>query len=424
MSLTLKFSTRAVHAGTSPDPGTGARAVPIFQTNGFVFDDLEHGSDIFALKRAGFSYSRGSNPTNAALERRVADLEGGTAAIACASGQSALLLILATLCATGDEYVAATRAFGGSVGLMNRMHSRYGVKAVYVDPHDLASVEAAITLKTRGLFVESIVNPTGEIVDLAALSIIAKRHNIPLVVDNTMATPALLRPIEHGADIVWHSASKYLSGSGTVIGGLVVDAGTFNWAGDTRFGLISEPWADYDDVLLTDIQPRTAFAAACRLVGLRELGPGLAPTTGFLILMGIETLPLRMARHATNGVAIARYLSSHPAIESVSHPCVGSNSQMELMASLCPDGVGAVFTATLKGGQGAANEALSKLKLFSHLVNVGETKSLVAHPATTTHRNATPEMRARLGITPGTLRLSIGLENVEDLVADLDQALG
>jgi O-acetylhomoserine (thiol)-lyase len=419
----VRFSTRAVHAGTAPDPATGARAVPIYHTNGFVFDDLEHGSDIFALKRAGFSYSRGSNPTNAALERRIADLEGGTAAIACASGQAALLMIIMTLCASGDEFVATTRAFGGSIGLMNRLDRRYGVKARYVDPHDLAAVEGAITPKTRGLFIESMVNPTGELVDLPALSAIAKRHNIPLVVDNTMATPALLRPIAHGADIVWHSASKYLSGSGTVIGGLIVDAGTFNWTGDARFDLMSEPWADYDDVLLTDVQPKTAFAAACRLVGLRELGPGLAPMAGFFILTGIETLPLRMARHASNGEAVARHLAAHPAIAHVSHPAVVSNAQADLAARLCPNGVGSVFAITLKGGQAAAENCLSRLKLFSHLVNVGETRSLVAHPASTTHRNASAEMRASLGIGPGTLRLSIGLEDVADLLADLDQAL-
>ncbi|MGL4727944.1 MAG: aminotransferase class I/II-fold pyridoxal phosphate-dependent enzyme, partial [Bosea sp. (in: a-proteobacteria)] len=301
-SDTSGFATRAVHAGAEPDPATGARAVPIYQTNGFAFEDVAHGSDIFALKRAGFSYSRGANPTNAALERRIASLEGGTAAIACGSGQAALLMIIAALCATGDSLVAATHAFGGSIGLMNRMDSRYGVKARYVNPHDLGEVEAAIDATTRGLFVESIVNPTGEIVDLTALSAIAKRHRIPLIVDNTMATPALLRPIAHGADIVWHSASKYISGSGTVIGGLIIDAGTFDWAGDKRFPLISEPWADYDDVVLTDIQSHSAFAAACRLVGLRELGPGLSPTAGFLILTGCETLPLRMARHAENGV--------------------------------------------------------------------------------------------------------------------------
>jgi O-acetylhomoserine/O-acetylserine sulfhydrylase-like pyridoxal-dependent enzyme len=422
-SETSGFATRAVHAGAEADPATGARATPIYQTNGFVFDDLGHGSDIFALKQAGYAYSRGSNPTNAALERRVASLEGGTVGIACGSGQAALLMILTTLCASGDSFVAASHAFGGSIGLMNRLDRRFGLKARYVDPHDLAEVEAAIDGTTRGLFVESIINPTGEIVDVPALAAIARRHRIPLVVDNTMATPALLRPIEHGADIVWHSASKYISGSGTVIGGLIVDAGSFDWAGDARFPLISEPWADYDDVLLTQIQPRSAFAAACRLVGLRELGPGLAPTAGFLILTGCETLPLRMARHAENGVAVARHLASHPAIAHVSHPVVGSNSQRELMARLCPQGVGAVFTATLKGGRAAAQQVIGRLKLFSHLVNVGETRSLVAHPETTTHRNASPAMRTALGIGPGTIRLSIGIEDVTDLIADLDQAL-
>ncbi|MGL5363727.1 MAG: aminotransferase class I/II-fold pyridoxal phosphate-dependent enzyme, partial [Bosea sp. (in: a-proteobacteria)] len=259
------FATRAVHAGSDPHPGTGARVTPIFHTNGFVFDDLEHGSDIFALKRAGFAYSRGANPTTAALERRVASLEGGTVAIGCGSGQAALLMILMTLCASGDEYVSATRVFGGSIGLMKRLETRYGVKPLWADPFDPAHIEAAITPATRGIFVESIINPSGEIIDLPAIGAIARRHNIPLVVDNTLATPALLRPIEHGADIVWHSGSKFFVGNGTAIGGLIVDAGRFDWAKDKRFPLISEPWEDYDDVVLPEVQPRSAFAAACRL---------------------------------------------------------------------------------------------------------------------------------------------------------------
>ena len=421
---TAAFATRAVHAGSDPHPGTGARVTPIFHTNGFVFDDLEHGSDIFALKRAGFAYSRGANPTTAALERRVASLEGGTVAIGCGSGQAALLMILMTLCATGDEYVSATRVFGGSIGLMKRLEKRYGVVPRWADPFDPASIAAAITPATRGIFVESMINPSGEIIDLPAIGKIAQRHNIPLVVDNTLATPALLRPIEHGADIVWHSASKFFVGNGTAIGGVIVDAGRFDWADDTRFPLISEPWEDYDDVVLPDVQPRSAFAAACRLIGLRELGPGLSPTNAFLILTGIETLALRMERHSTNALGVARYLETHQAVASVSYPGLASHPQHNLARALCPDGLGSVFQVTLKGGEDAARAALSRLKLFSHLVNIGETRSLVAHPETTTHRNASPELRAALGIEGGTLRLSIGLEDEADLLADLAQALG
>lgn len=419
---TAAFATRAVHAGSDPHPGTGARAVPIFQTNGFVFDDLEHGSDIFALKRTGFSYSRGANPTTAALERRVAALEGGTVAIACGSGQAALLMIIMTLCATGDDYVTATRAFGGTIGLMKRLDRRYGIGARWADPFDMASIEAAIGPRTKGIFVESMVNPSGDIVDLAAIGAIAKKHRLPLVVDNTLATPALLRPIEHGADIVWHSASKFFTGSGNAIGGVVVDAGHFDWD-DPRFPLISEPWEDYEGIVLPEIQPRSAFAAACRLIGLRELGPGLSPTNAFLILTGIETLHLRMPRHSQNALALATHLARHPAIASVSYPGLPSNPHHNMARTLCPDGMGGVFMLTLKGGKEAARQVLTRLKLFSHLVNIGETRSLVAHPASTTHRNAAPELRRELGITEGTLRLSVGLEDVEDLIADFDQAL-
>jgi OAH/OAS sulfhydrylase len=416
------FATRAVHAGTDPHPGTGARAVPIFQTNGFVFEDLQHGSDIFALKRPGFSYSRGANPTTAALERRVAALEGGTVGIACASGQAALLMIIMTLCASGDEYVTSTHAFGGSIGLMKRLDKRYGIGARWADPFDPAAIQAAIGPKTKAIFVESIVNPSGEVVDLAMIGAIAKQHNLPFVVDNTLATPALLRPIDHGADIIWHSASKFFTGSGNAIGGVIVDAGTFDW-NDSRFPLIAEPWEDYENIVLPEIQPHSAFAAACRLIGLRELGPGLSPMNAFLILTGIETLHLRMPRHSENALAVAAFLELHSAIASVSYPGLRTNPHHNMARSICPDGMGGVFMMTLKGGIEAANAALNRLKLFSHLVNIGETRSLVAHPASTTHRNASPELRRELGITEGTLRLSIGMENIEDLIADLDQAL-
>ncbi len=314
----LRFATRAVQAGSAPDPATGAHATPIVLSNGFVFDDLDHGSDIFALKRAGFAYSRGSNPTNAALERRVADLEGGSVAIACGSGQGALLMILTTLCRTGEEYVAASRVFGGSIGLMKRMESQFGIVPRYVDPLDLEALARAVTPATKAILIESIVNPSGEIVDVPAIAAIARAANVPLVVDNTLATPALLRPIEHGADIVWHSASKFFCGNGTVIGGVIVDAGRFDWRGDRRFPLISEPWEDYDGIELATAQPTTAFATACRLVGLRELGPGLSPMNAFMILTGIETLPLRMARHSANALAVAGHLGGHRAVEHVS----------------------------------------------------------------------------------------------------------
>ncbi len=416
------LATRAVHAGATPCPATGARITPIYQTNGFVFEDLDHGADIFNLKRAGFSYSRGANPTTAALERRVAALEGGSGAIAVASGQSALLLIVITLCATGERYVSANRLFGGSLSLARRLETRFGIGVDWADPTPEA-IEAAIGPLTRGVFIESVINPTGEVVDVAGIAAVAKRHRLPLVVDNTLATPALLRPIEHGADIVWHSASKFLAGSGQAIGGVIVDGGSFDFAGDARFNLISEPWAEYDDLVIPDAYPHTAFMTACRLIGLREFGPGMAATTAFLILMGCETLPLRMKLHCANARALASHLSAHPAVVSVSLPALASSPNHDLADRICPDGVGSVFTVTLKQGEAAARAALDRLRLFSHLVNIGETRSLVSHPASTTHRTLRPHERAALGVTPGTLRLSVGLEGVQDLIGDWDQAL-
>jgi O-acetylhomoserine/O-acetylserine sulfhydrylase-like pyridoxal-dependent enzyme len=416
------LSTKSVHAGAAPCPATGARITPIYQTNGFVFDDLDHGADIFNLKRAGFSYSRGANPTTAALERRIAALEGGSGAIAVASGQSALLLIIATLCASGDRYVSANRIFGGSLSLSRRLDQRFGLGVDWADP-TADAIEAAINASTRAILIESVINPTGEVVDLPGIARVAQRHRLPLVVDNTLATPALLRPIEHGAHIVWHSASKFLAGSGQAIGGLIVDGGLFDWAGDSRFPLISGPWAEYDDLVIPDVYPTTAFMTACRLIGLREFGPGMAATTAFLILMGAETLPLRMRRHCENAATLAAHLAGHGAVKAVSLPTLPSSPNHNLASSVCPDGLGSVFTVTLAGGEAAARRALDRLSLFSHLVNIGETRSLVSHPASTTHRTLTAAERIAFGIEPGTLRLSVGLEDIADLIADWDQAL-
>lgn len=418
MSDHFRFATQVIHAGTSPHKGTGARVTPIFHTNGFVFNDLEHGADLFVLKGKGFTYSRGSNPTTAAFEARMAALEGGTSAIAIASGQSALLVILLTLCESGDEYVASRQLFGGSLGLLKRMDKRLGIKVIWADPTP-ESIAAAITPKTKAVLIETIVNPTGQVVDLTGISRVTKAVNVPLVVDNTLATPALLRPFEHGADILFHSASKFLCGSGTAIGGVIIDGGSFNWVKDTRYPLISEPWEDYDDILLTQSFPDKAFSMAARLIGLRELGPGLSPTNAFLILMGIETLPLRMQRHCDNAQKIAAYLRTHPAVDHVSLP----DSTDEHVKKLCPKGSGSIFVATLKGGLPAATRLLSRLKLFSHLVNIGESRSLICHPATTTHKQMSEAERHGFGIDPGTLRFSIGLENPEDLIKDLEQGL-
>jgi O-acetylhomoserine (thiol)-lyase len=417
----LAFATRAVHGGAEPDPSTGARAMPIFQTNGFVFEDQAHGADVFAMRRQGFSYSRGSNPTVAALERRIATLEGGTAGVAVASGQSAWLVALLTLCATGEEYVGSSQVFGGSLGLMKRLDKRLNVKCAFAEPNP-ERIAAAITPRTRAIVIEAVVNPTGEVVDLDGIAEVAKAHKLPFVVDSTLASPALLRPIEHGADIVIHSASKFLVGNGTAIGGLIVDAGTFPWQNDKRFPLIAGPWEDYEDIVPAKRFPKNAFATACRLLGLRELGPGMQATTAFFILTGIETLPLRMRRHCENAEAVANFLSTHEAVASVSYPGVPNHPNHNLARRYCPDGLGSIFMITLKTAE-AAKDVLTRVNLFSHLVNVGETRSLIAHPASTTHRSLSARERSSFGITDATLRLSIGIEDAPDLIADLAQAL-
>lgn len=416
------FATRAVHAGASPDPATGARAMPIYQTNGFVFEDVQHGADLFRLKRSGFAYARGSNPNAAALERRIADLEGGTGAIAVGSGQAAWFVTLLTLLEAGDSYVGATKMFGGSLALMQRMEQRLNIAVQWAEPNADA-IAAATTPRTKAIVVESIINPSGEIVDLPAIAAIAREKRIPLIVDNTLASPALFRPIEHGADIVLHSTSKFLAGHGNAIGGVIVDGGTFDWAGDARYPLISGTWHDYDDLVLTEAFPAFPFAAAARLTGMREYGPGIAPIIAQMIATATETLPLRMKKHCANAEAVARFLAGHAGVENITHPLFVSNAQAALAARLMPDGCGSIFTADIRGGAEAATRFIGALKLFSHLVNIGESRSLVAHPATTTHRTLPETARKALGITPGTVRLSIGLEDEADLLADLDRAL-
>ncbi len=416
------LSTLAIHAGTAPDPATGARTVPIYHSNGYVFDDIEHGSDLFALDRVGYAYGRSGNPTVATFERRIAALEGGASAIACASGQSALLMILTALCRSGDEIIAAKHVFGGTIGLLKRFQLQFGLKVQWIDAHNPESIVPLLSPRTKGIFVEALINPTGDVIDLPHLAQIARAARVPLIVDSTLATPALLRPIEHGADIVWHSASKFMSGNGTAIGGVIIDSGNSDWI-DGRFPTITEPFEDYDNIDVMKKYPGWPFAAACRLIGMRELGPCLSPTNAFLLITGCETLTLRMERHSTNALALQRHLKDHVAVEAVSHPGLARHPRHNLAASLLPDGMGSIHTVTLKGGLDAARQVTARLKLFSHLVNVGEVKSLIAHPATTTHRNVDQKVRDTLGITDGTLRLSVGLEDIEDLIADFEQAL-
>ncbi|GJE01847.1 O-acetylhomoserine aminocarboxypropyltransferase [Methylobacterium isbiliense] len=417
------FNTLAIHAGAAPDAATGARATPIYQTTSFVFDDVDHAASLFGLQAFGNIYTRIGNPTNAVLEERVAALEGGTAALAVASGHAAEFLVMHALLQPGDEFIAANKLYGGSINQFNHSYKNFGWNVVWADTDDPASFEAAITPRTKAIFVESIANPGGVITDLAAIAAIAKRHTIPLIVDNTMATPYLIRPFEHGADIVVHSATKFLGGHGNSIGGLIVDGGTFPWAGDDRYPMLSKPRPEYGGMVLSETFGNFGFAIAVRVLGLRDLGPALSPFNAFLILNGIETLPLRMQRHSDNARAVAEHLARHPAVNWVSYPGLESDRYHALHKRYCPLGAGAVFTFGLSGGYEAGVRLVSNLKLFSHLANIGDTRSLVIHPASTTHRQLSDEQKVRAGAGPEVVRLSVGIEDPGDLIADLDQAL-
>ncbi|WP_445504146.1 O-acetylhomoserine aminocarboxypropyltransferase [Microvirga sp. G4-2] len=417
------FNTLAIHAGAAPDAATGARATPIYQTTSFVFDDVDHAASLFGLQAFGNIYSRIGNPTCSVLEERVAALEGGTAALAVASGHAAEFLTFHTLLQPGDEFIAARKLYGGSINQFNHAYKNFGWNVVWADSDDPSSFEAAITPKTKAIFVESIANPGGVIVDLQAIAAIAKRHRIPFIVDNTMATPYLIKPFEHGADIIVHSATKFLGGHGNSVGGLIVDGGSFNFAGDDRYPMLSKPRPEYGGMVLGETFGNFGFAIAARVLGLRDLGPALSPFNAFLILNGIETLPLRMQRHSDNTLAVAEHLASHRKVSWVSYPGLRTDRYHDLAKQYCPKGAGAVFTFGLKGGYEAGVKLVSNLKLFSHLANIGDTRSLVIHPASTTHRQLTDEQKTQAGAGPEVVRLSIGLEDTEDLIEDLNQAL-
>ena len=417
------FNTLAIHAGAAPDAATGARATPIYQTTSFVFDDVDHAASLFGLQAFGNIYSRIGNPTCAVLEERIAALEGGTAALAVASGHAAEFLVFHTLLQPGDEFVAAKKLYGGSINQFNHAYKNFGWNVVWADSDDPSTFEAAITPKTKAIFVESIANPGGVIVDLKAIAAIAKKHRIPFIVDNTMASPYLIRPFEHGADIIVHSATKFLGGHGNSVGGLIVDGGSFNFAGDDRYPMLSKPRPEYSGMVLGETFGNFGFAIACRVLGLRDLGPALSPFNAFLILNGIETLPLRMQRHSDNALAVAEHLANHSKVSWVSYPGLRSDRYHNLAKQYCPKGAGAVFTFGLKGGYDAGVNLVSNLKLFSHLANIGDTRSLVIHPASTTHRQLTDEQKTQAGAGPEVVRLSIGLEDKEDLIDDLNQAL-
>jgi O-acetylhomoserine (thiol)-lyase len=417
------FNTLAVHAGAQPDPATGARVTPIYQTASYVFDDAAHAASLFALEAFGNIYTRIMNPTQAVLEARVAALEGGTAALAAASGHAAQLLTFHVLLEPGDEFIASRQLYGGSINQFNHAFKKFGWNVVWADGNDPASFEAAITPKTKLIFIESLANPGGIVIDVGAISAVAKKAGIPLIVDNTLATPYLFRPKEHGADIVLHSLTKFIGGQGNSIGGILVDCGTFDWLASGRYPMLSQPNPSYNGMVLAETFGNFAFAIAARVMSLRDLGPAIAPFNAFLIINGLETLPLRIARHCENAAAVASWLEKHPKVGWVNYAGLPGNRYHALAQRLLPKGAGAVFTFGLKGGYEAGLKLVAGVKLFSHLANIGDTRSLIIHPASTTHAQLTPEQRAAAGAGDDVVRLSVGLEDAADIIADLEQAL-
>lgn len=418
------FATRAIHAGATPDPTTKARITPIYQTSSFVFDDVDHAASLFGLQAFGNIYTRIGNPTNAVLEERVAALEGGSAALAVASGHAAEHLVFHTLLEPGDEFIAAKKLYGGSINQFNHAYKKYGWNVVWAQGEQADDFERALTEKTKAIFIESIANPGGVIFDIEAIARVAERAHIPLIVDNTLATPYLIRPFEYGADIIVHSLTKFMGGHGNSIGGIIVDGGRFNWAkAGARYPSLNAPRPEYGGVILSETFGNIAFAIANRVLGLRDLGPALAPINAFLLLTGIETLPLRMQRHSDNALSVAQYLEKHPKVEWASYPGLKGDRYHSLLQKYSPLGAGAVFTFGLKGGYEAGVSLVSNLKIFSHLANVGDTRSLVIHPASTTHRQLTDAQKKEAGAGPDVVRLSVGLEDKDDLIADLAQAL-
>jgi len=416
------FNTLSVHAGAQPDPATGARATPIYQTTAFVFEDADHAAALFNLQVFGNIYSRIMNPTNAVLEERVAALENGRAGLSCASGHAAQLLALHTLMGPGDEFVSARQLYGGSVNQFSQGFAKFDWHVRWADTTDPDSFKVLITERTKALYAESIANPGGLITDIEALAKIAHDAGVPLIIDNTLATPYLLRPLEWGADIVLHSATKFLGGHGNSMAGVIVDGGKFDW-GSGKFPTLSEPCPSYHGMRLSETFGDMAYAIACRVLGLRDLGPSLSPMNAFLVLTGIETLPLRVQRHSDNALAVAQWLTANPKISWVNYAGLEDNASYKLHRKYCPKGAGSVFTFGLKGGYDAGMKMVNSVKLFSHLANIGDTRSLIIHPASTTHRQLSDEGRVKAGAGPDVVRLSIGIEDVADIIADLEQAM-
>jgi O-acetylhomoserine (thiol)-lyase len=417
------FDTLALHAGAAPDPATGARAVPIHLTTSFVFESSDHAASLFNLERAGHVYSRISNPTNAVLEQRVAALEGGIGSISTASGQAALHLSIATLMGAGSHIVASTALYGGSQNLLHYTMRRFGINTTFVKPGDINGWKAAVRPETRLFFGETVGNPGLDVLDMPTVSAIAHEAGVPLLVDSTLTSPWLIKPFEHGADLVYHSATKFLSGHGTVIGGIVVDGGSFDWDKSAKFAELTQAYDGFHNMVFSEESTVGAFLLRARREGLRDFGACMSPHTAWLILQGIETLPLRMARHMSNTEKVVAFLASHPLVSRVGHPMLESHPSHALAKKLLPRGAGSVFSFDIRGHREQGKAFIETLKVFSHLANVGDCRSLVIHPASTTHFRMSDEALAAGGITQGTIRLSIGLEDPDDLIDDLKRAL-
>jgi O-acetylhomoserine (thiol)-lyase len=417
------FDTLAVHGGQNPDPATKARAVPIYATTSYVFDDTDHAADLFALRATGNIYSRIMNPTNAVFEERLAALEGGVGCLALASGQAAITLALLNLAGAGDNIVSAPSLYGGTWNLFTHTLPRFGVEVRIAPANDPEALAALIDGRSKAVYLESIGNPRLDVPDLEAVAAVAHAQGVPVVVDNTFPTPALLRPIEHGADIVVHSATKFIGGHGTAIGGAIVDGGTFPWADSGRFPGLTEPDPTYHGVRYVEAFGPQAYIAKARVQLLRDLGPCLSPFHAFLFVQGLETLSLRMARHSENALSVAAWLERHPAVTWVNYPGLASHPDHARARRLLPRGQGAILTFGVRGGFAAARALVDHVRLFSLLANVGDAKSLIIHPASTTHSQLTPAEQAAAGVSPDLVRLSVGLEDVADLLDDLDQAL-
>ncbi len=417
------FDTLALHAGQSPDAATGARAVPIYQSTSYVFRDTEHAASLFNMERAGHVYSRISNPTVAVLEERIAALEGGVGAIATASGQAALHLAVATLMGAGGHIVASGSLYGGSHNLLAYTLKRFGIDTTFVSPRDPENFRKAIRETTRLLFAETLGNPGLDVLDIPSVAAIAHQAKVPLLVDATFTTPYLMQPFELGADLLYHSATKFLGGHGVAIGGVLADSGRFDWEASGKFDTLTAPYAGFHNMDFEEESGTRAFLLRARREGLRDFGACMAPMTAFQILQGVETLHLRMPRHVENTRKVVAFLDQHPAVEEVIYPELASHPDHELCRKLLPKGAGAVFSFEIKGGRPAGRKFIESLRVFSHLANVGDAKSLVIHPATTTHYRMSDEDLKRAGITAGTVRLSIGLEDAQDLIDDLERSL-